>query len=78
MFNDKLKEEIKEIKEVLVGVALSYNSFDTPASYSALAKLESINKRMYHQEAMMRMLIDELGFAYENGARLVKKKKAKK
>ena len=75
---DKLESEIKEIKEVLVGVDLFSNSFKTPAVYSALAKLESIEERQFQNNEIMGLLLDELGLSLESGTRLVKKVKPKK
>jgi len=75
---DKLEREIEEIKVALVGHDTSGNSFKTPAEYSALAKLKSIEKQQRKNNEIMHLLLDKLGLSLEKGTRLVKKKKPKK
>lgn len=79
MFNkrNKLRHEVKKIKEVLVGVDTNQNSFETPAVYSALYKLEHIRDQQDRNDIIMELLLDELGLSLEEGMKLVKKKKGK-
>jgi len=69
---EELRSEIAGIRERLIGISVPGNSFENPASYSALGKLKSVEDRQRRLEVLLDLLLEELGYRVEEGLMLVR------
>jgi len=69
-----LETRIYRLEDCLRGIEVSGNSFDNPANYSVLGKIDALHEDYSRNGKILFLLLEKLGYKLEEGQRIVKKK----